>query len=72
MIIFSFAARADRRLSQEHMSITVGPYHLTDAVNFLSGRKPEDLEKTHDFRQSVDLLLFSQEDWVRVTSVILD
>jgi hypothetical protein len=40
---------------------------LTHPVNFPCGRKPEYPEKTHDFRQSVELLLFSHEDWVRVT-----
>jgi hypothetical protein len=31
---------------------------LTHPVNFPCGRKPEYPEKTHDFRQSVDFLLF--------------
>jgi hypothetical protein len=48
------------------MTITVGPFYLTRPVNFPCGRKPEYPEKTHDFRQSVDFLLFSREDWVRV------
>jgi hypothetical protein len=30
------------------------------------GGNPEYPEETHGFRQSVDLLLFSHEDWVRV------
>ena len=48
------------------MPITVGPFCLTHPVNFPCGRKPEYPEETHDFRQSVDFLLFSHEDWVRV------
>ena len=51
---------------QQHMPITVGPFYLTHPVNFSCGRKPEYPGKTHDFRQSVDFLLFSHEDWVRV------
>jgi hypothetical protein len=51
---------------QQHMPITVGPFYLTHPVNFPCGRKPEYPGKTHDFRQSVDFLLFSHEDWVRV------
>jgi hypothetical protein len=51
---------------QQHMPITVGPFCLTHPVNFPCGRKPEYPEETHDFRQSVDFLLFSHEDWVRV------
>jgi hypothetical protein len=44
-----------------------GPFfYLTHPVNFTCGRKPEYSEKTHDFRQSVDFLLFSHEDWVQV------
>ena len=34
--------------------LTINPTH---PVNFPCGRKPENLEKTHDFRQSVDELL---------------
>jgi hypothetical protein len=48
------------------MPITVGPFYLTHPVNIPCGRKPEYPGKTHDFRQSVDFLLFSHEDWVRV------
>ena len=48
------------------MPITVGPFCLTHPVNFPCGRKPEYPGKTHGFRQSVDFLLFSHEDWVRV------
>jgi hypothetical protein len=51
---------------QQHMPITVGPLTLTHPVNFPCGRKPEYQGKTHDFRRSVDFLLFSHEDWVRV------
>jgi hypothetical protein len=51
---------------QQHMPITVGPFYLTHPVNFPCGRKPEYPGETHDFRQSVDFLLFSHEDWVRV------
>jgi hypothetical protein len=40
--------------------------YLTHPVNFPCGRKPEYTEKTYDFRQSVDFLLFSHEDWDRV------
>jgi hypothetical protein len=43
-------------------------FYLTHPVNFPCGRKPEYPGKTHDFRQSVDFLLFSHEDWVRVAS----
>jgi hypothetical protein len=50
------------------MPITVGPFYLTHPVNFPCGRKPEYPGKTHDFRQSVDFLLFSHGDWVRVAS----
>jgi hypothetical protein len=38
---------------------------LTHPVNFPYGRKPEHLEKTHDFRQSVDRL-FSHESVARI------
>jgi hypothetical protein len=38
---------------------------LTHPVNFPCGRKPEHLEKTHDFRQSVDRL-FSHESVARI------
>ena len=48
---------------QQHMPITVGPYHLTHPLNFPCRRKPEYPEKTRDFRQSVDIH-FSHEDWV--------
>jgi hypothetical protein len=44
---------------QQHM-----PIYITHPVNFPCGRKPEYPEKTHDFRQSIDFLLFSHEDWV--------
>ena len=47
------------------MPITVGLY-CSHPVNFRYGKKPEYPEKTHDFRESVDIL-FSHEDWVQVT-----
>jgi hypothetical protein len=47
----------------EHMQLRGKGYFLgkilTNPVNFPCGRKPEYLEETHDFRQSVDWL-FSQ------------
>jgi hypothetical protein len=46
------------RSPQQHMPITVGPFCLTHPVNFPCGRKLEYPEETHDFRQSVDFLLF--------------
>ena len=61
VFLFNFATRAGT--PQQHTPITASPHHLTHPVNFPCGRKPE---KTHDFRQSVDILL-SHEDWVRVT-----
>ena len=39
---------------------------MSHPVNIPCGRKPEYLEKTHDFRQSVDYILFSHKDWVLV------
>ena len=50
---------------QQHRPITVGSFCLTHPVNFPCGRKPEYPEKTECW-QSVDFLLFSPEDWVRV------
>ncbi len=46
---------------QQHMPTA---YRLAHPVNFPCGRKPE---KTHDLRQSVDIL-FLHKDWVRVAS----
>jgi hypothetical protein len=44
----------------EHMQLRGKGYFLgkilTNPVNFPCGRKPEYLEETHDFRQSVDWL----------------
>ena len=66
-MLFIYLALPTRAGSpQQHMPITVGPFYLTHPVNFPCGRKPEYPGKTHDFRQSVDFLLFSHEDWVRV------
>jgi hypothetical protein len=48
------------------MYITVGPFYLAHPVSFPCGREPEYPENAHDFRQSVDFLLFSHEDWVWV------
>jgi hypothetical protein len=42
---------------------------LTHPVSFPCGRKPEHLEKTHDFRQSVDRL-FSRESVARIEPTI--
>jgi hypothetical protein len=65
--IFIYLALPTRAGSpQQHMPITVGPFCLTHPVNFPCGRKPEYPEETQDFRQSVEFLLFSHEDWVRV------
>ena len=55
--LFGFATRAGS--PQQREPITVGPYHLTLPVNFPCGRKPEYLEKAHDFQQSVDYTLFT-------------
>ena len=65
-LIFYLALPTRAGSPQQHMPITVGPFCLTHPVNFPCGRKPEYPEETHDFRQSVDFLLFSHEDWVRV------
>ena len=63
--LINFATREGTR--QQREPITVGPYHLTHpAVYIPCGRKLECPEETHDFRQSVDFLLFSREDWVRI------
>ena len=48
-------------------SVILSMYYLTRPVNFLCERKPEYLKETHDFLQSIYLLLFSSDDWVRVT-----
>jgi hypothetical protein len=39
---------------------------VTHPVNFPCGKKLEYQEKTHDFRRSVDVLLFSHEDLFQV------
>jgi hypothetical protein len=62
---------------QQHMPVTVGPFYLTHPVNFPCGRKPEYLEKTHDFRQSVDLYSFRMRNgfeshWLRKFSLRLE
>ena len=63
--LINFATRAGT--PQQPEPITVGPYHLNHpAVYIPCGRKLECPEETHDFRQSVDFLLFSREDWVRI------
>jgi hypothetical protein len=50
---------------------TIATTFLTvfNPVNFPSGREPERPEKTHDFRQSVDLL-FSHESVARIEPTI--
>jgi hypothetical protein len=62
MYLFIYLALPTRAGSpQQHMPITVAnsnPFCLTHAVNFPCGRKPEDPEETHDFRQSVDFYSF--------------
>ena len=44
-------------------------FSLTHPVDFPCGRKPERLEKTHDFLQSVDRL-FSHESVARIEAAI--
>ena len=64
--LFSFATRAGS--PQQHMHANYcGPF-LPNPPCQLSQWKEigEYPEKAHDFRQSVDFLLFSHEDWVRV------
>ena len=54
LYFISFATRKGSPLRRER--ITVSLYHQTDPANFPCARKPSKYpEKTHGFRQSVDL-----------------
>ena len=58
LIFFVFSLTTGAGSPQQCEPITVGPYYLSRPVNFPCERKPEYPEKTHDFRQSVDYILF--------------
>ncbi len=60
--LLNFATKAGT--AQQHMPITVGPYRLTHAVNFLCGRNRAPGENPN-FRTALTYVLFSHEDWVQ-------
>jgi hypothetical protein len=62
LIIYLFiylALPTKRRITTTAYANYCGSFNLTHPVNVTCGRKPEYPEETHDFRQSVDLTLFT-------------
>ena len=65
-IELNYATRAGS--PQQCEPVTVGPYDLTHPVNFPFGRKLEYPEHPTIFGRALTCILFSHEDWVRVSS----